>query len=245
MHNQVQSPSSRAILLIISLLVILSLLMTGCGTHGSPDGVHSYEFDGYRGNEFKKLPDRPRRMNATDTAPSSDRHPLNLHTNVRMEWSPALEQQLTAVEGIEAAHVILTEGQAYAAVELENVSKAPVHMSSRAVEPNADSDYTDMPASMQQTIVGIIKQSADPAIQHVFVSANEQFVAEMKQLRMLTEQGAAMDAQVQELNRKASHYFPNLEGTGAYPGSIGSGQVSRPRGGGDGMYSPSTGVRQK
>ncbi|WP_010272771.1 YhcN/YlaJ family sporulation lipoprotein [Paenibacillus senegalensis] len=243
MRKHDQSPVCKAGILVM-LLIVWSVTVSGCGTHGSPDGVRSYEFNGYRGNEFRKLPEQPRRIQTNDTAPAADPLPVNLHTNTRVEWSPFLEERITAIDGISGAQVAVTESQAYVAVELENVSRTPVTLPAPADDPISDS--TDMPQFLQQLIVATVNQAADPVIQHVFVSANEQFTAEMKQLRAISnEQETSMWIQAQVLNRIANNYFPDLDGTGAYPGSIGSGQVSRPRGGGEGMYSPSTGVRQK
>lgn len=228
---------------LLSMVLAFVGLNSGCATYGSPDGVRVYEFNGYRGNEFRKLPPHMTRTQSMERGAVSEPLAQNLHTNTRMNWNPTLEDQLAQMDGIQKAHVILTESQAYVAVELDHAGQTPAP--AEASSMNLPSDDAGMTDSMHQAIVKAVKQSADPVIQHVFVSANEEFVSEVKQIRASQDQGVEMSRQVQWLNRIANVHFPDLQGTGADPGSFGSGQVSQPRGAGQGMYSPSTGVRQR
>lgn len=292
------------------LLSMISLcLLSACGTNGtaSSDGTRSYQFNGYRGGEFKKVPGVRLDNRGANRRSSNERQlaysrPMTLHTNTRMEWSPDLEKKLTAMEEVKQAKAVVTESHVYVAVELEDDSKqadnwsaldsktagnlreAPLRVpadpgiksgiagnaadiqESRSSAPqkaqgmaqkgvgedgeklysaSPGADLSNMPVSVKQNIINQVKEWSPSGIQHVFVSANDQFRAQMENLRKLADLGFAMDKQTEVLNNAASRFFPDLQGTGSYDGSTSSGRVSRPRDGGEGMYSPSTGVRQK
>lgn len=111
---------------------------------------------------------------------------------------------------------------------------------------SSDADLSNMPVAVKQKIVQRVKELSSPSLHHVFVSANDEFRAQLIKLQeMEQQQGQTKDQIVPALNSLATRFFPDTEGTGSYGGSSSGGKIGRPITGSDGMYSPSTGVRQR
>ncbi|GIP34040.1 YhcN/YlaJ family sporulation lipoprotein [Paenibacillus sp. J2TS4] len=110
---------------------------------------------------------------------------------------------------------------------------------------SSDSDLSNMPVAIRQKITLKVKELSSPALHHVFVSANDEFRTQLNKLEEMGKQGQTHDQLVPALNTLATRFFPDLEGTGSYGGSSSGGKMGRTITGSDGMYSPSTGVRQK
>jgi YhcN/YlaJ family sporulation lipoprotein len=118
-------------------------------------------------------------------------HPTatGLHNNTKLEASQEIANRLTSVEPIKSANVLLTDNNAYVAVSTRN---------GEDVEGN-----NELKARIAQVV-----QSQHPAAQHVYVSANPDFVSRVNGYVRDLQAGKPVSGLLQEFNTTVQRLFP-------------------------------------
>lgn len=121
-------------------------------------------------------------------------HSSSLHYNTRMEMDQRTARAIADLDGVDSAWVLLTEKNAYVAVNLDNT----LHI--RAKE--------DMDDQLKDRIADKVKDM-NPKIRNVFISANPDFVERLRGYGEKVDNGEPIRGLILEFNRTVERLFPS------------------------------------
>lgn len=164
------------------------------------------------------------------------------HYNTRLEMSQQLVDQIAAMDGVRSANVMLTDNNAYVAVQMErngqNAGNAGTMGTAGATNGRGNNrtatgttnggatgttgGQDDVSQSLKQQIVDKVRSTSGANIQNVFVSANPDFVQRMNNYAQDVRQGRPLAGLVQEFNTLVQRIFPTTQGLNDRTGTTGA-----------------------
>ncbi|MFD2670548.1 YhcN/YlaJ family sporulation lipoprotein [Marinicrinis sediminis] len=128
----------------------------------------------------------------------------DMHANTRMEKADDIAEKLSAMKEIDSANVLLTDDNAYIAVELEErMGKNKRHSRFNRAD-DTDQDVTDR---VKTDIANQVKKMK-PDINNVYVSANPDFMNRMNGFMDRMDDGNPVRGMMDEFNSMMNRIFP-------------------------------------
>lgn len=121
-------------------------------------------------------------------------HSSSLHYNTRMEMDEVTARAIADMDGVDSAWVLLTEKNAYVAVNLDNTA----HIRAKA----------DMDDRLKDDIAAKVREM-NPKIRNVFVSASPDFVERLRGYGEKADNGEPIRGLILEFNRSVERLFPS------------------------------------
>ncbi|WP_052427549.1 YhcN/YlaJ family sporulation lipoprotein [Neobacillus niacini] len=174
----------KAKLFPMFFLFIFSLM--GCNANNNDDvAMNNRNNDGARNVRYQ--PDNVDTRRITNNQNDIDR---NFDNNTRMEVADKAADRITDLDEVDSANVIVTNRNAYVAVELRDSAKGEVTN------------------RLEKKIADKVRDS-DRDIQNVYVSSNPDFVERMKDYGRRIKQGHPIEGFFDEFNETVRRVFPN------------------------------------
>lgn len=220
------------------LVFVFILALTGCGKGGTGAGMSANsDHSGYdrdsRNNEnptlgVKNRPDSGVTGLNLEAGKPSGRVQLdsnNPHSSETMRFDPTIEQELSKIEGVESARVILTEVNAYVAVvlkgvqhpdqgkvapyshQIDNKSGRGLFGSDLGLQMNWN-DQGGLTMNVRDEIIRKTLSLAPPQIQKVYVTANPNFAARVQFYSEEEKRAGNLLNYKNEFNTLVQHAFP-------------------------------------
>lgn len=223
----------RKQIVALSAGVLLSTMLAGCmenhGELGNKDiRSNSIRYDA-NGNLLKNkrfADDQMNEMNRVNGRRLNSNNVIGSHKNYRMEMSEKLAKEITNLGVVKASYVMLTEHNAYVAVSLdEGAPNVESKMLSRTNNGYMGKEGADISRRMSSLSTGhaqltdAIKgqiankiKELNPSIEHVYVSANPDFVGRMTAYMNDVKLGHPIQGFIAEFNAMAERVFPKKSG---------------------------------
>jgi YhcN/YlaJ family sporulation lipoprotein len=217
----------------LSAGVLLSTLLAGCmenhGELGNKDiRSNSIRYDA-NGNLLKDkrfANDQMNEMNRVNGRRLNSNNVIGSHKNYRMEMSETIAKAITDMGAVKSSYVMLTDNNAYVAVSLDEMEpKAESKMMSRTNSGYMGHEGTRMSRRMSSLSTGqhmLTNQMKDeiakevrrlkPSVEHVYVSANPDFVGRMNAYMNDVKLGHPIQGFIAEFNAMAERVFPPQPG---------------------------------
>ncbi|MGO4547080.1 YhcN/YlaJ family sporulation lipoprotein [Paenibacillus sp. 2TAB23] len=223
----------RKQIVALSAGVLLSTMLAGCmenhGELGNKDiRSNSIRYDA-NGNLLKNkrfADDQMNEMNRVNGRRLNSNNVIGSHKNYRMEMSEKLAKEITDLGVVKASYVMLTEHNAYVAVSLdEGEPNMESQMLSRTNNgyrgkegaeisrrmSSLSTGHAQLTDAMKDQIANKI-QELNPSIEHVYVSANPDFVGRMTAYMNDVKLGHPIQGFIAEFNAMAERVFPKKSG---------------------------------
>lgn len=223
----------------LSAGILLSTLLAGCmenhGELGNKDiRSNSIRYDA-NGNLLKDkrfADDQMNEQNRINGRRLNNNNVIGSHKNYRMEMSESIAKQITDLHSVKSSYVMLTDHNAYVAVSLdEDEPKLDARMMSRTnsgymgKEGTATSRRMSSLSTGQHMLTSEMKDEIanevrrlKPGVEHVYVSANPDFVGRMNAYMNDVKLGHPIQGFIAEFNAMTERIFPaqpgedNMEG---------------------------------
>lgn len=223
----------RKLLLLITSAVMMVAILGGCAMTTKNDGIRQRDMtiDGTTIIKDKRFADdQKNEMNHINGVQQNGNNLIGNHKNYRMEMSKEISDSLLKIEGIKSSYVMLTNNNAYVAVsfEDENLPQQNNKMMSRTNLSQMGNQAVDMHKKMNTMATGDEKLTGDiknkvadtvkqmsPQTDHVYVSANPDFVGRMKGYMTDVSLGHPIQGFITEFNAMVDRVFPAVSGTDA------------------------------
>ncbi|WP_248930861.1 YhcN/YlaJ family sporulation lipoprotein [Paenibacillus hamazuiensis] len=211
----------------------MASVLTGCAGEGTGAGMSANsdraQFDrDSRNNEdaslgVKNRPDADKMKLYSEEVGLDQIDQTNRHYNESVRFAPAISQELSKMEGVEAAQVVLTDTNAYVAVKLKgsNGTATPAVYDYAITDKGGRglfgsdaglqinwSDTGGLPQSMNQTIAKRALDLSPPQIQRAFVTANPNFLGRVQFYGEQEKRNGSWLAYRNEFNTLVQHVFP-------------------------------------
>lgn len=129
-----------------------------------------------------------------------------LHQNTKMVRADEIVRKLEAMKDIESANVLLTDQNAYVAIELESSANQNGNRTYSQFNSMEDSDQVS--DKIKQKVSDTIKKM-NPDIENVYVSANPDFMDRMNGYMEQLDDGKPVRGFINEFNTMVERMFPN------------------------------------
>ncbi|MFC4596944.1 YhcN/YlaJ family sporulation lipoprotein [Cohnella hongkongensis] len=126
-----------------------------------------------------------------------DNNVVGMHGNTRMEASDRIANKISAMPGIGAAYVMLTDRNAYVAV---------------VEDDRANTGHTSLTDEVKDKIANQVK-ALSPSVENVYVSANPDFIGRMEGYANDVRAGHPIQGFITEFNALVERIFPERSGT--------------------------------
>ncbi|CAM3430065.1 YhcN/YlaJ family sporulation lipoprotein [Marinicrinis lubricantis] len=127
-----------------------------------------------------------------------------MHENTRMERADDVAKRISAMKEIDSANVLLTDNNAYVAVELSDRTGKRKHYS----EMNRmDVNQDEMTGALKRQIARQVQQ-LEPDVENVYVSANPDFVDRVNGFLEQMDNGNPVRGFINEFNEMMNRIFP-------------------------------------
>ena len=225
-----RNPFVRIGALILTLTVIASITLTSCSN------PYKERFDSSESNLGQRN-EQDQHMQSGPLPYGYTRKTTNHHDNKKMEISQVTSTEIGRMDGIAAAHVMITDLNAYVGVMLDdsatgtaargnlndtdNTGEQEGLYDARDGSPYADyrkialdrNSYFNYPdpddiSSRLKLKIALKVRELNPQVQEVFITSNRNFVNELNGYAIEYWSDRSLDSYVEEFNRKVKHYFP-------------------------------------
>ena len=219
----------RKLLLLITSAVMLISILGGCSMATKRDGVRPKSYtDGTVLRDKRFANDQKNEMNHIYGVQQNGNNLIGNHKNYRMEMSKEISDRLLKVEGVKSSYVMLTNNNAYVAISLADDNLPHNKMMSRTNVSQMGNQAVDMHKRMNimatghDTLTDEVKNKVSkvvkemrPQTDHVYVSANPDFVGRMKGYATDVSLGHPIQGFITEFNAMVDRVFPAVSGTDA------------------------------
>lgn len=144
------------------------------------------------------------------------------HKNYRIEMSGKISEHISKLDAVKRSYVILADQNAYVAVSLaEGELQGDQHMMSRSNTEYLGKDHSNWSKRMSSLSTGEDKltdkmkdkiaeevKRLKPSVEHVYVSANPEFVGRMNAYMNDVKLGHPIQGYIAEFNALAERIFP-------------------------------------
>ncbi|WP_138755436.1 YhcN/YlaJ family sporulation lipoprotein [Paenibacillus sinopodophylli] len=218
---------------VLSAGVLLSTMLAGCmenhGELGNKD-IRSnsirYDANGNLLQNKRFADDQMNEMNRVNGRRLNSNNVIGSHKNYRMEMSEKIAEEITSLGIVQSSYVMLTDHNAYVAVSLdEGEPKVDSKMLSRTNNGYRGKEGADISRrmsslstgqdmltdAMKDQIANKVKE-LNISIEHVYVSANPDFVGRMTAYMNDVRLGHPIQGFIAEFNAMAERVFPKKSG---------------------------------
>ncbi|WP_419874316.1 YhcN/YlaJ family sporulation lipoprotein [Candidatus Pristimantibacillus sp. PTI5] len=220
-------------IIAISAGVLLGTMLAGCSENQGDLGNKNIRSNSIRydanGNLLKDkrfADDQMNEMNRVNGRRLNSNNVIGSHKNYRMEMSEKIAEQITKMDAVKVSYVLLTDQNAYVAVSLdEEEPTGDSKMMSRTNTGYMGKEGARMSRRMSSLSTGqnmLTDQIKDeianevkrlkPSVEHVYVSANPDFVGRMNAYMNDVKLGHPIQGFIAEFNSMAERIFPALSG---------------------------------
>ncbi|MDQ8735749.1 YhcN/YlaJ family sporulation lipoprotein [Paenibacillus sp. LHD-38] len=213
--------------------VLLSTMLAGCSENQGDLGNKNIRSNSIRydanGNLLKDkrfADDQMNEMNRVNGRRLNSNNVIGSHKNYRMEMSEKIAEQITEMDAVKLSYVLLTDHNAYVAVSLDEnepagdsklmsrtntgyMGKEGVRMSRRMSSLSTGQDM--LTEQIKDDIANEVKRIR-PSVEHVYVSANPDFVGRMNAYMNDVKLGHPIQGFIAEFNSMAERIFPAKSG---------------------------------
>ncbi len=216
-------------IIALSAGVLLSTMLAGCmekqgdlGNKNIRSNSIRYDANGNLLKDKRFADDQMNEMNRVNGRRLNSNNIIGSHKNYRMEMSGKIAESITKMDAVKLSYVLLTDHNAYVAVSLDEeepagnskmmsrtnsgyMGKEGVRMSRRMSSLSTGQHMlTDQ---IKDEIAKEVKRSR-PSVEHVYVSANPDFVGRMNAYMNDVKQGHPIQGFIAEFNSMAERVFP-------------------------------------
>lgn len=223
----------RKQMVALSAGVLLSVMLTGCMEKQGDLGNKNIRSNNIRkdanGNllmDKRFADDQMNEMNRVNGRRLNSNNVIGSHKNYRMEMSEKMAEAVTKLDAVKSSYVMLTDHNAYVAVSLdEDEPKGNTKIMSRTNSGYLGKEGVDMSRRMSSMSTGqdkLTDQIKDeiaskvkrlrPSVEHVYVSANPDFVGRMNSYMNDVRLGHPIQGFIVEFNAMAERIFPPKSG---------------------------------
>jgi YhcN/YlaJ family sporulation lipoprotein len=209
--------------------LLLSTLLAGCmekqgdlGNKNIRSNSIRYDANGNLLKDKRFANDQMNEMNRVNGRRLNSNNVIGSHKNYRMEMSEAIAKKITDMDAVKSAYVLLTDHNAYVAVSLdEDEPKVESKMMSRTNSGYMGQEGARISRRMSSLSTGhhmLTNQIKDdiakevrrlkPGVEHVYVSANPDFVGRMNAYMKDVKLGHPIQGFIAEFNAMAERIFP-------------------------------------
>ncbi|WP_169085333.1 YhcN/YlaJ family sporulation lipoprotein [Paenibacillus sp. PL91] len=209
--------------------LLLSTLLSGCmekqgdlGNKNIRSNSIRYDANGNLLKDKRFAHDQMNEMNRVNGRRLNSNNVIGSHKNYRMEMSEAIAKKITDMGAVKSAYVLLTDHNAYVAVSLdEDQPKVESKMMSRTNSGYMGQEGARISRRMSSLSTGhhmLTNQIKDeiakevrrlkPGVEHVYVSANPDFVGRMNAYMNDVKLGHPIQGFIAEFNAMAERIFP-------------------------------------
>lgn len=220
-------------MIALSAGVLLSTMLVGCSENQGDLGNKNIRSNSIRydanGNLLKDkrfADDQMNEMNRVNGRRLNSNNVIGSHKNYRMEMSEKIAEQITEMDAVKLSYVLLTDHNAYVAVSLdENEPAGDSKLMSRTNTGYMGKEGARMSRRMSSLSTGqdmLTEQIKDdianevkrlrPSVEHVYVSANPDFVGRMNAYMNDVKLGHPIQGFIAEFNSMAERIFPAKSG---------------------------------
>jgi YhcN/YlaJ family sporulation lipoprotein len=223
----------RKRIIALSAGVLLSTMLAGCMENQGDVGNKNIRSNSIRydanGNILKDkrfADDQMNEKNRVNGRRLNSNNIIGSHKNYHMEMSEKIAESITRMGTVKSSYVMLTDHNAYVAVSLveEKPSGNPKMMSrtnsgymgkegvrmSRQMSTLSTGHHM-LTAQIKDEIAGEVKRLR-PSVEHVYVSANPDFVGRMNAYMNDVKLGHPIQGFIAEFNAMAERVFPAKSG---------------------------------
>ncbi|WP_337098999.1 YhcN/YlaJ family sporulation lipoprotein [Paenibacillus sp. YIM B09110] len=223
----------RSKMAALAASVLLGTMLAGCSQYQGDVGnknirPNSVRYDA-NGNIIKDkrfANDQMNEMNRVNGRRLNSNNVVGSHKVYRMEMSDKIAERLTAMDAVKSSYVMLTDSNAYVAVSLdESEPKGNSKLMSRSNYGYIGKDGIKMSKKMSSLSTGENKLTDEikdqianevkrlsPTVEHVYVSANPDFVGRMNGYMNDVKLGHPIQGFVAEFNAMVERIFPAKSG---------------------------------
>lgn len=223
----------RKRIMVLSAGVLLSTMLGGCmekqgdlGNKNIRSNSIRYDANGNLLIDKRFANDQMNEMNRVNGRRLNSNNVIGSHKNYRMEMSEKIAKEITELEEVKSAYVMLTDHNAYVAVSLdEDEPKGDSKMMSRTNTGLMGKEGTEISKRMsslstghhrltdqiKDQIAGEVKR-LKPGVEHVYVSANPEFVGWMNAYMNDVRLGHPIQGFIAEFNAMVERIFPAQSG---------------------------------
>lgn len=223
----------RKQMMALSAGVLLTVMLTGCmekqGDLGNKNIRSNMIRKDANGNilmDKRFANDQMNEMNRMNGRRLNSNNVIGSHKNYRMEMSGQMAEAITKFDAVKSAYVMLTDHNAYVAVSLvENEPKGEMRTMSRTNSGYLGKKGVEMSRRMSSMSTGhamLTDQLKDeiakkikhlrPSVEHVYVSANSDFVGRMNAYMNDVRLGHPIQSYIAEFNAMVERIFPAKSG---------------------------------
>lgn len=223
----------RKQMLALSAGMLLSVMLAGCmekqGDLGNKNIRSNIVRKDANGNillDKRFANDQMNEMNRVNGRRLNSNNVIGSHKNYRMEMSENMAEAITKFDAVKSSYVMLTDHNAYVAVSLtENEPKGDMKTMSRTNSGYLGKEGAQMSRRMSSMSTGqnrLTDQLKDqiakkikhlrPSVEHVYVSANPDFVGRMNAYMNDVRLGHPIQGYMAEFNAMAERIFPAKSG---------------------------------
>lgn len=224
----------RKTMMTLAAGVVLSAMLGGCGMEFQGDLGNKnirqnsirYDSSGALIKDRRFADDGMNERNRVNGKPLGSNNLIGSHKNYRIEASRAIADKLTEIDAIQSSSVMLTDYTAYVAVSLNGggvsmqsegqseqigrthlglFSKEGAQAGKRMSSLSTGED--NLTEELKAQIASIVKELR-PNVQHVYVSANPEFVGRMAAYMKDDEMGYPVQNYIMEFNGLVERVFP-------------------------------------
>ncbi|MGG1638169.1 YhcN/YlaJ family sporulation lipoprotein [Paenibacillus sp. FSL K6-3182] len=219
----------RKQIVALSAGVLLSTMLAGCmenhGELGNKDiRSNSIRYDA-NGNLLKNkrfADDQMNEKNRVNGRRLNSNNLIGSHKNYRMQMNEKMAKEITDLGVVKSSYVMITDHNAYVAVSLDEIQpKVESKMLSRTNSGYMGKEGVEisrrmstlstgnhmLTAQVKEQIASKVKQ-LNPSIEHVYVSANPDFVGRMNAYMNDVKLGHPIQGYIAEFNAMVERIFP-------------------------------------
>lgn len=220
----------RKSMMALSASILLGTMLAGCsmekvGDVGNknirPNSIR-YDANGNILKDKRFADDQMNEMNRINGRRQNSNNVIGSHKNYRMEMSEKIAGDITKLDAVKSSYVMLTDHNAYVAVSLDEVEpKGDAKMMSRTNAGYIGEDGVKITKRMSSLSTGqhmLTDQIKDeianevkrlrPIVDHVYVSANPDFVGRMNAYMNDVKLGHPIQGFIAEFNAMVERIFP-------------------------------------
>ncbi|MNZ91382.1 Lipoprotein YhcN precursor [compost metagenome] len=211
--------------------LLLSTMLAGCSAYQGDVGNKNIRPNSIRqdanGNIIDKrfADDQKNEMNRINGRRLNSNNLVGSHKNYRMVMSEPIANSLTKIGPVKSAYVMLTDQNAYVAVSLDKQDSTHSIMSRSQTSYSTKEEAREnrkklstlstgqnmLTNQLENEIANEVRRQR-PLIQHVYVSANPDFVGRMNAYMNDVQQGHSIQGYMAEFNAMAERTFPAQPG---------------------------------
>lgn len=212
---------------VLSVGVVLSMLLGGCSVNQGDLGNKNIRSNPIKldanGNLIRDkrfANDGMNEMNRINGRMQLNNNLVGSHKNYRLEMSQTIADKITAIEEVKSAYVMLADNNAYVALslaersgELKGLSRSELRRmdrdridESRRIASLSTAEEMLSP-ELKKNVKSVVKANR-PAVEHVYVSANPEFVGRMTAYFNDAQLGHPVQKYIAEFNAMAERVFP-------------------------------------